>query len=138
MEMFKRLIASLVIFVPLGMYVFGLQVTYDGVEILKEPILKATIFLVALVAGSATYDFTKRVLLMPSRNFERFFDKFFSASAACIFILIFASTAFLILEYSELKNMIPPWAGYISYFSALGCIPWFVTDLTRAIEAATK
>jgi uncharacterized membrane protein required for colicin V production len=138
MEVLKRLISALAIFAPLGVYLFGVQVIYDKVEVAKEPGLKAVLFLVALVAGSATYDFAKRALFMPRKHFLRFFGGLFGAWLAMIFLLLFAAASALILEYPGLKGQVPPWVGHLSYVFSLACIPWFIIDLSRAIEAATK
>lgn len=137
MEIMKRLIAALSILAPLGIYVYGIQVTYDKVDIAKEPGLRAFLFLVALLAGSATYDFAKRALLMPTKHFDRFFKGLLGAWCAFVCILLSAALSAVILNYPGWR-MVPSWVGHLSFIFSLVFTAWFVIDLTRAIEAATK
>lgn len=126
------------IFAPLGIYVFGIQLMYDKTDVTQNPWLKSLFFMVALIAGSATYDFAKRALFMPKEHFEKFFTGLCGAWLAIFFLLLFAVLSALILNWPYLAEKIPSWVGYMVYFFSIVCIPWFIIDLTKAIEAAAK
>lgn len=138
MNIIKRIAASLAILMPLGVYLFGIQLIYDKTIAEQQPMLKAGLYLVALILGSATYDFSKTALFMPKRHFSNFFSGLFGAWLAFICIIIFATISALILNNPYLVAKIPSWLGYLMYLAALCCIPWFILDLSKAIESATK
>jgi hypothetical protein len=131
----KRLLSSLFIFIPFGIYVYAIQVAYDNTKIEKAPLDKATLFLLALVAGSVTYDFAKHALFMRQRQFEMFFSKLMETWVAIVVLVIFCIASALLLHY---KDIFPLWLGATVYAGALGTTAWVVTSATAAIEAATK
>jgi uncharacterized membrane protein len=135
MIVIKRLLSSIVIFVPFGVYVYAIQVAYDNTQIKTEPTSKAALFLLALVAGSVTYDFAKHALLMRRRQFEKFFSKLMEMSAAIAFLVILCIVSAVFLH---MKDKFPLWLGAAVYAVALGTTAWVVTSATAAIEAATK
>ncbi|MGB9130114.1 MAG: hypothetical protein WCB97_10730 [Thiobacillus sp.] len=135
MLVIKRLLSSLVIFIPFGVYVYAIQVAYDNTQIKTEPLNKAALFLLALVAGSVTYDFAKHALFMRKRQFEKFFSKLMEAWVAIVVLVIFCIASAVLLHY---KDTFPLWLGAAVYAVALGTTAWVVTSATAAIEAATK
>jgi hypothetical protein len=135
MLVIKRLLSSFIIFVPFGIYVYAIQVAYDNTQIKTEPLSKAGLFLLALVAGSVTYDFAKHALFMRQRQFEKFFSKLMETWVAIIFLIVFYAASAVILHCREI---FPLWLGASVYAAALGTTAWVVTSATAAIEAATK
>lgn len=135
MRVIKRLVSSLVIFIPFGVYVYAIQVAYDNTQIKTEPLNKAGLFLLALVAGSVMYDFAKHALFMRQRQFDKFFSKLMETWLAIIVLVIFCIASAVLLHYREI---FPLWLGATVYAVALGTTAWVVTATTAAIEAATK
>lgn len=135
MRIIKRLVSSLGIFVPFGCYVFAIQTAYDNTQIRAQPLSKAGLFLLALVAGSVTYDFAKHALFMQDKAFDQFFAKLIETSLALIFLAIFSIASALLLHF---RDIFPLWLGVIVYCCALVTTGWLVMATTGAIEAATK
>ena len=129
----QRLLAAALIFVPLVAYVYGIQVEYDKINITRDPVKKAALFVAALVLGSATYDFAKHALFMKSRSFKKFFGKLIESWASILFMLIFTIfTSWMMSDHTTF----PQWVAVVSFFGALCCVGWFVISLTAAIESA--
>lgn len=135
MLVIKRLLSSLVIFIPFGIYVYAIQVAYDNTQIKTEPLSKASLFLVALVAGSVTYDFAKHVLFMKQRQFEKFFSKLMETWVAIIFLIFFCVMSVVFLHF---KDIFPLWLGATVYAVALVMTVWVITSASAAMEAAIK
>lgn len=135
MRTLKRIIASLVIFVPFGFYVYAIQNAYDKTSATSAPFDKAALFLIALVAGSVTYDAAKHAILMKQKHFDQFFSKLMETWFAMFMVVLLSIASAVLLHF---KNVFPLWLGATVYIIALITTAWVVTAGSAAIEVATK
>lgn len=132
MRVIKRFIAAIAVLVPLGIYVLTLQWTYERVSRQGPSVKSAALFFAALFLGSVTYDFVKRVLLMPEDSFLVFSRHFAAAWAAIIGMMVMLVISAICFNYSTRTT----WIGVLTYIAALGFIPFFIGRLTAAIDSA--
>lgn len=135
MLVLKRLIAALVIFVPFGFYVYAIQIAYDKTNTSEAPSGKAALFLIALAAGSVTYDAAKHALFMKQTQFMQFYSKLMETWVAVAAVILLSIASAILLHY---KNIFPLWLGAGVYVFALISTAWVVTAGSAAIEVATK
>ena len=135
MRFMKRLISALVIFVPFGLYVYLIQIAYDATKGDSEPKAKAALFLIALLAGSITYDGAKRILFLADPAFDKFFKKLVETWAALAALIISAVISAALLYKPQI---FPLWLAALAYILALVCTGWVVMSASSAIELAAK
>lgn len=127
----KRLFSFLVIYIPFASYVYLIQVAYDSTQVKTDPLSKAVLFLIALLAGCITYDCAKHSFFMRDQQFEKFFSKLLEAWGAVLFVLA-ACVASAV--FSNMRDTFPVWLGVGTYLIALGSTYWIVSATSDAIE----
>lgn len=132
MPALKRVISSILVFIPFVLCVYAIQLDYDKTT---DSLHKAFLFSFALIVSSLTYDAAKHALFMNQKNFDKFLSNLIESWVAFLTIIIFTLIASIIF-YN--KTTFPFWLGALIYLVALVNTIWFVNVASKAIENATE
>jgi hypothetical protein len=127
--LFVQFLVAASVFLIFSVYVWFLQLKYDGAKVGYERAL----FYALLVFGAGfSYDSAKRVMFMPQSQFKEFWKHLREALAHMVFIICLVSAS------AFLFNVGYTLPGQLAYLFALGWLWFLLSSSTSALEIAAK